>query len=181
MHSLNLVGSHDTTRARTLVAHDPRLSEVAAGMLLTMPSIPMVTYGDEIGMEGDYGEDGRRPMPWDERRWDGALFECYRSLIAVRRGSVALRRGGLRWVHAGDDDIVYLRESAHETALVHLALAAHDPVVLDRRRLGGERRRPHRIRSFAPDHPRYRDSGGAGSCRGSPRVDSHADAPWPPT
>ena len=137
VHSLNLVGSHDTTRARTLVAHDPRLSEVAAGMLLTMPSIPMVTYGDEIGMEGDYGEDGRRPMPWDERRWDGALFECYRSLIAVRRESVALRRGGLRWVHAGDDDIVYLRESAHETALVHLARAAHDPVVLDRRRLGG--------------------------------------------
>ena len=137
VHSLNLVGSHDTTRARTLVAHDPRLSEVAAGMLLTMPSIPMVTYGDEIGMEGDYGEDGRRPMPWDERRWDGALFECYRSLIAVRRESVALRRGGLRWVHAGDDDIVYLRESAHETALVHLARAAHDPVVLDHRRLGG--------------------------------------------
>jgi alpha-glucosidase len=136
-HSLNLVGSHDTTRARTLVAHDPRLSEVAAGLLLTMPSIPMITYGDEIGMEGAYGEDGRRPMPWDERRWDKTLFECYQSLIAARRESVALRRGGLRWVYAGDDVIVYLRESAQETALVHLARAAHDPVVLDARRLPG--------------------------------------------
>jgi len=113
------------------VAHDPRLSVVAAGLLLTMPSIPMVTYGDEIGMEGAYGEDGRRPMPWDERRWDTALFDAYRALVAARRGSVALRRGGLRWVFAGPDVIVYLREAAGETALVHLARAAHEPVVLD--------------------------------------------------
>ena len=80
-HSFNLIGSHDTTRARTLVDHDPRLFVVAAGLLLTMPSIPMVTYGDEIGMEGAYGEDGRRPMPWDERRWDRQLFAAYQSLI----------------------------------------------------------------------------------------------------
>ena len=136
-HSFNLIGSHDTTRARTLVDHDPRLSEVAAGLLLTMPSIPMVTYGDEIGMEGAYGEDGRRPMPWDERRWDRRLFAAYRSLVEARRGSVALRRGGLRWVYAGRDVMVYLRESAEETALVHIARASHDPVVLDAGRLPG--------------------------------------------
>ena len=77
-HSFNLVGSHDTTRVRTLVDDDPRLSRSRPGLLLTMPSIPMVTYGDEIGMEGDYGEDGRRPMPWDERRWDRQPVRGYR-------------------------------------------------------------------------------------------------------
>jgi len=50
---------------------------------------------------------------------------------------VALRRGGLRWVYAGRDVMVYLRESARETALVHIARAGHDPVVLDARRLPG--------------------------------------------
>jgi alpha-glucosidase len=50
---------------------------------------------------------------------------------------VALRRGGLRWVYAGRDVMVYLRESAEETALVHIARASHDPVVLDAGRLPG--------------------------------------------
>lgn len=136
-HSFNLVGSHDTTRVRSLVAHDPRLVEVAAGLLMTMPSIPMLTYGDEIGMEGLFGEDGRRPMPWDERRWDKGILETYRALIAARKGSVALRRGGLRWVYAAADVIVFLRESADEVALVHVARAAHDAVSIETRHLPG--------------------------------------------
>ena len=125
VHSFNLVGSHDTTRVRTLVGDDSRRVDVAAGLLLTMPSIPMVTYGDEIGMEGAFGEDGRRPMPWDESDWDTRLLAVYRDLIAARRGSRALTHGGLRWVHADGDAIAFLREAAGETALVHCARAAH--------------------------------------------------------
>ena len=136
-HSFNLVGSHDTTRIRTLVGDDARQVEVAAGLLFTLPGIPMFTYGDEIGMEGEFGEDGRRPMPWDEQRWDSSLLEAYRGLIAARRGSVALREGGLRWVHAVDDALVFLRESPTEVALVHCARHAHEPVTLDASRIPG--------------------------------------------
>lgn len=139
-HSFNLVGSHDTTRIRTLVGDDPRLVDVAAGLLLTLPGIPMVTYGDEIGMEGEFGEDGRRPMPWDESRWDTGTLEAYRALIAARTASSALREGGLRWVHAGDDALVFLREAPEETALVHVARGAHDAVALPADRLPGSER-----------------------------------------
>ncbi len=69
-HSFNLVGSHDTTRIRTLVGEDSRHVDAAAGLLFTMPGIPMMTYGDEIGMRGDCSEDGRRPMPWDAAQLD---------------------------------------------------------------------------------------------------------------
>ncbi len=137
VHSFNLVGSHDSTRVRTLVGADRRGVEVAAGLLFTLPSMPMLTYGDEIGMEGHFGEDGRRPMPWDESRWDTGLLEIYRGLIGARKGSHALRHGGLRWVHAEGDAIVFLRESVDETALVHVARAAHEPVTLDARHLAG--------------------------------------------
>lgn len=136
-HSFNLVGSHDTTRIRSLVGDDPRHVEVAVGLLMTLPGIPMVTYGDEIGMRGDFGEDGRRPMPWDESQWDAHLFDVYRSLIGVRSRSHALRHGGLRWVHAGDDALVYLREGPEQTALVHCARSAHAPVALPTRHLRG--------------------------------------------
>jgi alpha-glucosidase len=142
-HSFNLVGSHDTTRIRTLVGSDARQVDVAAGLLFTMPGIPMMTYGDEIGMCGDFGEDGRRPMPWDDAAkedaasWDARILEVYRGLISARNASHALRRGGLRWVHADDDVLVFLRESTEQTALVHCARAAHDPVRVSSRHLSG--------------------------------------------
>lgn len=136
-HSFTLVCSHDTSRVRTLVGPDSRLVDVAAGLLLTYPGIPMVTYGDEIGMEGTFGEDGRRTVQWSGRGWDRRLLEVYRDLIALRRGSPALTRGGLRWVYAADDVLVYLRETAEQVALVHVARAAHAPITFDARKLPG--------------------------------------------
>lgn len=137
VHSFNLVGSHDTTRIRSLVGADSRLVDVAAGLLMTFPGIPMLTYGDEIGMEGTFGEDGRRTMQWSGKGWDRRLFEVYRSLIALRKRSRALTHGGLRWVHAEEDALVYLREAAGQSALVHVARAEHEPIVLDAARLPG--------------------------------------------
>ena len=136
-HSFNLVGSHDTTRIRTLVGEDARQVDVAAGLLFTVPGIPMLTYGDEIGMEGEFGEDGRRPMPWGSDGWDSRLLETYRGLIAARRSFSALREGGMRWVYADDETLVFLRETPSEVALVHCARDAHDPVVLSTRHLPG--------------------------------------------
>jgi len=118
---------------RTLVGEDRDQVVLAAGLLLTYPGIPMITYGDEIGMLGDFGEAGRRPMPWsakgvDTELWDEELYAAYRALIRARRDSPALSAGGLRWVHAEDDALVFLREHPQETALVHLARGAHEPV-----------------------------------------------------
>ena len=135
--SWNLLGSHDTTRIRTLVGPDSRLVDIAAGLLFALPATPMLTYGDEIGMEGAFGEDGRRPMPWDQTSWDLRLLEVYRTLIRVRRDSLALREGGLRILHADGDAVVLLREHPEETALVHVARDAHDPVVLPESTVAG--------------------------------------------
>lgn len=135
--SFNLLGSHDTSRVFTLLGGDKDILEVAIGLLLTMPSVPMITYGDEIGMEGSYGEDGRRPMPWNEDAWDRDLFATYRDLIAVREGSTALRHGGLRWLHGEGDALVFLREAPDETVLVHCARARHAAITLPLNALPG--------------------------------------------
>ena len=93
------------------------LAGVAAGLVPTMTGVPMICYGDEVGLRGDFGEDGRRPMPWGQP-WPGELLQAYRSLGAARRRSAALRHGGLRWVHAGDDLVIFLREVEGESVLV---------------------------------------------------------------
>lgn len=126
----NMISSHDTPRIRTVVG-DPRLVAVAAGVMLTYPGTPVVFAGDELGAEGRSGEAGRVCMPWDDRdSWDHATFEAFRGLVAARRGSRALRHGGLRWVAAVDDALVYLRETRDERVLVAAARAGWDGLEL---------------------------------------------------
>ncbi|MGB5951264.1 MAG: glycoside hydrolase family 13 protein [Ornithinimicrobium sp.] len=134
-HSMTLLGSHDTTRIRTVVGEDPALVHVAAGLLFTLPGIPMVYYGDEIGLTGDFGEDGRRPMPWSEdgegsRAGEEQIHHTYREMIHLRRNTPALHSGGLRWVHTEDDAMVFLREHPTESVLVHIARGAHPRIAL---------------------------------------------------
>lgn len=128
-HQWNLLGSHDTPRIRTVVGSRERV-EIAVGLLMTYPGTPVLFAGDEGGATGRTGEHARVTMPWSQidagggPDWDQQTFEVYRALIALRRGSRALREGGLRWLVVEDDAIAYLRETADERVLV---LAARGP------------------------------------------------------
>jgi alpha-glucosidase len=107
-------------------------------MQMTTPGVPMVFAGAEIGLEGAWGEDARRTMPWDcPETWDTEALEAYRRLIALRRKSRALARGGMRYAHVSSDAIAYLRESADETLLCLAARSEHPPVRLRLATLGG--------------------------------------------
>jgi alpha-glucosidase len=98
---------------------------------MTTPGVPMVFAGDELGLEGRWGEDGRRTMPWDEPdSWDRPLLEGYRRLIAIRRASSALARGGIRYAYVDADVICYLRESEDERLLCLASRSGHAPVSL---------------------------------------------------
>lgn len=134
--SMTLLDSHDTARFASVVGGDRARHLVGVALLMTLPGVPMVFAGDEIGLRGRRSDEARQPFPWDERRWDLELLGGFRQLIALRRGSHALRHGGLRWVHVADDSLTYLRESVEERVLVHVARASHEPVVLDSARLG---------------------------------------------
>jgi alpha-glucosidase len=77
-------------------------------------------------------------MPWDTRRWDTATLDGYRRLIRLRRAHRALRRGGFRWVHIGDDQLCYLREDRDERLLVAVSRADHPAVTLPAHALGAD-------------------------------------------
>jgi alpha-glucosidase len=125
--SWNILGSHDSARIRTVVGGDAALHRVAAGLQFTLPGVPMVFAGDEIGLEGVTGEDARRTMPWHRRdEWDTRTLETYAALAALRRGHVALRRGGLRWAHTDADTIAFLREHPDGNVLVVARRSAGD-------------------------------------------------------
>lgn len=123
-HCWNGLDSHDTPRFRTLVSGDSSLVEAGAGLMLTLPGTPVIFAGDELGLEGRWGEDARVPVPWERQDlWDRGMLARYRALIALRSGSIALQTGGLRFVHVSSDVVAFLREAPQESMVV---LAARD-------------------------------------------------------
>jgi len=115
LNSWNLLDSHDTARFRT-IAGTPKRHLVGVGLQMTLPGVPMVFAGDELGLEGAWGEDGRRTMPWG-KPWDEEFLGAFRRLVRLRRTLPALARGGIRWVHIDDDVLAFLRETREERLL----------------------------------------------------------------
>ncbi|MER5321907.1 glycoside hydrolase family 13 protein [Streptosporangium roseum] len=125
-HNLTLLDSHDTARFRSIAGRDHQ--HLGAALLFTLPGLPMVFAGDEVGVEGVHLEDGRRPFPWDRARWDQGTYQVYRDLVRLRRSHEALRTGGLRWLHVDDDTVVYERAVPGQTLLVQVSRASHTPI-----------------------------------------------------
>ena len=128
--SMVLLDSHDTARFRTVVNGDVASHLSAMTMVLTYPGVPSIFAGDEIGLEGAWGEDGRRTINWDDRSgWDYHFMGEVKSLISVRKNNDALINGGLRWIATESDYIAYLRESKKQSVLVLVSRTAIDVTV----------------------------------------------------
>lgn len=140
--------SHDTPRFRTVAGggtsghadregHGRALHLVGLALQMTMPGVPSIFAGDELGLTGVSGEHARTPYPWGApERTDPPTFAAYQAWTALRRDLVALRRGSLRFVDVGDDTVTFLREHPDQRVLVHVARAEHTPVRLPLAGLG---------------------------------------------
>jgi len=123
--SMVLLDSHDTARFRTVVSGDVASHLSAMTMVLTYPGVPSIFAGDEIGLEGAWGEDGRRTINWDDKSsWDTGFLSEVKKLISIRKTHDAFINGGLRWVLVEDDCLAFLRESKKETILVFVSRKA---------------------------------------------------------
>jgi alpha-glucosidase len=124
--TMNALDTHDTARFRTHA--DAETVPVALGLSVTLPGIPVVFAGDEFGLVGVDGEHSRTPMPWNSAAEPdvAATIDLYSAMIGLRRGHEALSTGGMRWLHVGDDALVYVRESEQESVLLLAARGSAD-------------------------------------------------------
>jgi alpha-glucosidase len=128
--SMLILDSHDTARFRTVVLGDRDAHLAAMTMLMTYPGVPSIFAGDEIGLEGSWGEDARRTINWEDRSgWDTDFHASIKDLIAIRKKNHALVEGGLRWVAVEEDHLAYLRESKRETILVFISRKGTSTVI----------------------------------------------------
>jgi alpha-amylase len=138
------LSNHDGTRIMTLVGNDIPCAKLAATLLLTLPGLPFIYYGEEIGMTGDKPDERlRTPMQWAPRtgvgfttgkEWEApqadsltrnvavedhdrrSLLNLYRRLIHLRKDNEALATGRLMPLAASNPHVLaYLRRAVGGT------------------------------------------------------------------
>lgn len=98
--------------------------QVALALIFTLPGIPVLFQGDEIGLAGANDPDCRRVMPAEDELnpHQIAVRETVRALGRLRRASVALRRGERLLIEATRE--IYVFERRHDGESVLVALSA---------------------------------------------------------
>ncbi len=123
---MNLVGTHDTMRIKSLLGGlnpDCASTELTSGMedlatnrlkclmfiQMTFVGVPSIYYGDEIGMQGGRDPFNRQPYPW--RRIDAELLKTVKSLCRLRNETQVLQTGYYKTLYAKEVVFVYARYS----------------------------------------------------------------------
>lgn len=131
--SVRFLSTHDHPRLATRAAECGTLGRLplAFALLATWPGVPMLLYGDELGLRSDGGatrelEDvwpDRMPMPWVAGRGSSALRALVCELLRIRAASKALLCGQLTLLFADDSTLVYRREADGDVVDVVLNFA----------------------------------------------------------
>ncbi len=138
---MNVLGTHDTARiltvfggknysskdemARSFLSAEEREKamkclKMAVLLQYTMPGIPCIYYGDEIGMEGYHDPFCRRCFDWSRQEND--LTEYYRKIGNIRTNELKmiLKEGSYREIFADRYCIVYERKIKNRSAIVYV-------------------------------------------------------------
>lgn len=128
--SMNLLGSHDTIRIITALAGEKdegltvkelqriKISKsdyqsatkkvcIAYTILASIPGIPSIYYGDEVGLEGYSDPLNRRTFPWGKE--NNTILNHYRALGKIRREHKVYAYGALELIHLTRDLLIFSR------------------------------------------------------------------------
>lgn len=128
---MNHIGTHDTARILTRLgdggkngdrywqsqqklsdfqySHAVKFLRLAAVLQYTLPGVPSLYYGDEVGMEG-YGDPFcRKTYPWGSENCE--LLAFYKEIGKIRRENKCFKGGKFIPVYANMGHIAYIRES----------------------------------------------------------------------
>ena len=148
---MNILGTHDTERIITTLSGKSsegrsndelstlclseeekslgiKLVKMAYSILFTVPGLPTVFYGDEVGLEGYHDPFNRRPFPW--KNGDFALAEFVSELGKYRRDNSVYIDGEFDVIHLDPKILVFSRRKGN-VACYTLVNNSEDPVLFE--------------------------------------------------
>lgn len=146
--------NHDINRVMDRLDQDDEKCKLAASIYLTLPGVPYIYYGEEIGMLGSKpDEDIRRPMQWSdayqagftsgtpwnslnsnfplynvetEREDPASIFNRYKKMIQVRNLKPSLQTGDYLEAYPVFGEIFsFIRATEDDTAIVVINTSGH--------------------------------------------------------
>ena len=117
----NLIDSHDTPRFLTQANNNEEILKLAFALQMTLPGMPMIYYGDEVGMQGGKDPDCRRGMLWDENKQNGGIFDYYKKWIKIHKKYSSLKNGEFKTIYVNDDANVYIFKRFNENEELYIA------------------------------------------------------------
>ena len=128
---MNLLGTHDTERIITMLAgvsaegknndelskitlsedelkNGIKLLKMAYTILATVPGLPTVFYGDEVGLDGYKDPFNRKPYPW--KNGNAEIRTFYQKIGAIRSADAVYRDGDFTLIHLDSERLIFSRE-----------------------------------------------------------------------
>jgi glycosidase len=112
---VTLLDNHDTPRILATCKGDRGRVAQALALLLTARGQPSLTWGTEIGLDGEHEPDNRADMRWDAP--PDPLADTLRHLLRWRADAV-LRQGDTRVLHLERDVLVFARTLGERGVIV---------------------------------------------------------------
>lgn len=141
--------NHDIDRVFSQMGNNTPKMKQAAALYLTMPGVPFIYYGEELGLKGTGAHENiRRPMQWNNETFGGfststpwyglgdnyltnnvesmegnpnSLLRHYNKLVHIRNDQAALRRGYILDVENNDNGILSYARIYEEEAVIMLS------------------------------------------------------------
>ena len=141
--SWNIISTHDTNRMLFEVGGNENLFKMAVALQFTYPGIPMIYYGDEIGLFAGQKDMNNRtgmnwetvdllhlkarepwkvilPMDWQRVNQYSSFHYYYKHLIWLRSNKSVLIHGEFIPLYADDSCVCYMRRLDDQFAFVLL-------------------------------------------------------------
>ena len=142
------LSNHDQTRIASRLNNNSQKIKLAASILLTLPGVPFIYYGEELGMLGNKPDEYiREPFIWsykdakanckwvaplhstkakiksleEQRKEDSSIFNHYKKLLAIRANFDALNLGKIGQVFCNESHILIytLSYKEEEILIIH--------------------------------------------------------------